>query len=100
MNVHERPEYYSRHVRIMHCAPVNLDHAGGEPATGITIGHNRSGDVSQWVISLADTRLLVAKMLVSLATSEDKLAQKLLDDYFSADEDGEFVWPDWQDGSS
>ena len=53
--------------------------------------------IESQVYDLNDARTLVAKVLVALATYEDKLAQKLLDDHFVSDDDGQYIWPDESD---
>ena len=50
--------------------------------------------IESLVFSVADTKKLIVKALVTLGTYDDPFAQKLLDNYFSADEDGNFDWPD------
>ncbi len=42
---------------------------------------------------MSDSRLLVTKLLVALRDLDDDFAQKLLDDHFGADGDGDFIWP-------
>lgn len=88
----ERPEFYAIAVSLMNCTPGNYDHQDGEPATIVTVA--RKDSIEPLVFSLDDTRSLVTKLLVSLATYDDEFAQQLLDNNFGADDDGNFVWPD------
>lgn len=89
----ERAEFYVRTVSVMDCTPGNYDHAAGEPASIITLGNIKSGEINPWALSMRDSRLLAVKLLVALATNHDKFAQRVLDEQFAANEEGEFVWP-------
>lgn len=86
----ERPEYYAMVVHLLHCAPANSEWAEGEPASVVMIG--RKTAIEALVFSMRDSQTLVVKLLVALATSEDKFANQLLD-HFPGDEEGEFCWP-------
>ena len=88
----ERPEFHAIKVVLMNCTPANYDHADGEPASVVTIA--RRDLIEPLVFNMDDTRKLVTKLLVSLATYEDKHAQKVLDALFPADKDMNLVWPD------
>ena len=88
----ERPEFFAIQVSLMNCTPGNYDHAEGDPASIVTIA--RKDTIEPLVFSMDDTKALVTKLLVSLATYDDTFAQKLLDDNFSADDDGNFVYPE------
>lgn len=94
----ERPEFWASNVVLLNCMPGNYDGAKGEPAVIVTVG-TRSGDVSPLVLNLDDSQKLVAKLLVALATNDDKFAQFLLDKHFAADAKGHFKWPDRPYGS-
>lgn len=88
----ERPEYYAVEVCLLDCAPGNFDHATGAPASVVTIGKNDMS-VEPLVFTIEDTKNLAVKALVSLATYDDRFAQRLLDDFFAADDQGRFIWP-------
>lgn len=93
MNSPERAEFYARNVWVLNCTPGNCDHAEGEPASIITLARVKDGEINPWVISMRDSRLLVVKLLVALATYDDEFAQRLLDQ-FQGDEEGDYKWPD------
>lgn len=88
----ERPEFYSYEVSLMNVIPGNFDHAEGEEAVVVTLG-KRDMSIESQVYSLRDARSLVAQVLVALASMNDRFAGALLDNHFSADADGNFVWP-------
>jgi hypothetical protein len=90
--VTERPEFHATEVSLMSVIPGNYDHAEGEKAVIVTMG-KKDMSIEQFVFSMDDGRTLVTKVLVALATYDDEFAQKLLDDHFTADNDGNFVWP-------
>lgn len=87
----ERQYFHGIVVTLLNCQPGNYDHAKGEPNSIVTIA--RKNTIEPLLFTLDDTKKLVAKLLVSLATYDDVLAQRLLDDHFSGDDDGNFVWP-------
>lgn len=89
----ERPEFHAASVHILNYTPGNYDHADGEPASILTIAR-RNMTIEPLVFSTADTKKLITKALVTLATYDDPLAQKVLDKYFDADDEGDFHWPD------
>jgi hypothetical protein len=89
----DRPEYYAVKVRLMDCKPGNYEHATGIPATIVTISRSRGDLIEPLVFPISDTRELITKALVALATNHDDFAQKLLDDHFGADDEGHFMWP-------
>lgn len=88
----ERPEYYALPVVVLNYTPGNYDHAAGDPASILTIA-KRDMSIESLVFTMSDTKRLVARALVTLATYHDPLAEKLLDDCFEGDDDGNFVWP-------
>ncbi|HEX8911945.1 MAG TPA: hypothetical protein VF796_06265 [Humisphaera sp.] len=87
----ERPEFYAIRAVLMSCTPVNYDGPKGEPASVVTIA--RKDAIEPLVFSMDDTRKLVTKLLVSLATYGDEHAEKVLDEMFPADSEGNFIWP-------
>lgn len=87
----ELPEFYASPVDFMDCIPGNFDGPEGEDVVIVTIA--RGFEVEQLAFRMRDGRQLVAKVLVALATSGDQQAEKLLEDRFGADEDGDYVWP-------
>ena len=87
----ERPLFNAVQVDVLGCSAANLDHADGEPATTITVA--RGSGIEPLVISMCDTRRLVTMLMVALASNHDEFAQKVLDDLFPADDDGNFHWP-------
>jgi hypothetical protein len=87
----DRPRYMAIQVVLLDCTPANYDHDDGEPASIVTVG--RKCCIEPLVFNMQDSRRLVAKLLVALATYEDKFAQKLLDENFGSDQRGNFQWP-------
>ena len=87
----ERPEYYAIAVTLLHCTAANYEHAKGERACIVTIG--RKAVIEPLVFSMDDSRKLVTRLLVALATNKDEFARKLLDDNFPTDEEHDFRWP-------
>lgn len=78
-------------VRAMEVSPGNYEHEEGDPAVAVTIG--RGDEIEALVFPIDDARMIVTRMLVSLATYDDAFAQKLLDDHFAGDDDDNFIWP-------
>lgn len=91
--VEERPEYYAVKVRLMDCKPGNYETADGDPAVIATISRAGGDVIEPLVFPMDDARELATKILVALATYDDEFAHNLLDNHFSADEDGNFIWP-------
>jgi hypothetical protein len=63
------------------------------PASLLTIA-KADGTIEPLAFSTRDTQTLIVKALVTLATYDDPTAQRLLDRFFSVDEEGKFRWPD------
>jgi hypothetical protein len=71
-------------VEFLYSAAANAETVAGNPITVFTMACRCDGEVSQWSIDLPDTRRMIAALLVSLASNDDKFAQRLLDDRFPA----------------
>lgn len=89
----QRPEYHAVPVVVLNYAPANCDHADGEPASTLSIA-GTDGSIQPLVFSIQDTRKLVTRALITLATYDDPLAEKMLDKFFESDDEGNFCWPE------
>jgi hypothetical protein len=72
----------------------NAEHDEGEPITIVTLAERKSGTVIPVSLSLHDSRQLALNLLVSLWTSNDPFAEKVLMTMFSPNDQGHFEWPD------
>lgn len=88
----ERPVFNAVAVTVMNYTPGNFDHAEGDPASILTVARTDM-TIEPLAFSTGDTKTLITKALVTLATYDDPVAQKLLDKYFDADDEGNFRWP-------
>ena len=93
----QRDEFYATFVNVLGVTAANADHARGKPIAILSLA--KGPEIEQPLgISLRDAKLVVTKLLIVLATYKDQFARDLLDENFSAGEDG-FVWPaDGNDG--
>ena len=89
----ERPTFHAVPVVVLNYMPCNYDHEDGEPASVLTVARQNLC-IEPLVFSTGDTRKLITGALITLASYDDAFAQKLLDDHFAADSDGNFQWPD------
>ena len=87
----DRPEYGVRLVRIMHCEPANFEHAEGDEAVVQTVACGST--IENQAFTIRDAKVIITRMLVALATYDDGFAQKLLDDHFRTDYQGNYLWP-------
>lgn len=87
----ERPVYNAEVVRVMEVSQGNFHHDHGPPAVVMTI--SRGDEIEPLAFPVQDARSIVTRLLVALATYDDAFALRLLDDHFSYDKDGEFMWP-------
>ncbi len=88
----ERPEFYAAVIGLMDMTPGNFDHAEGDPGLVMTV-MRKDMSVEQMAFTIAEARTIATKTLVALATYEDTFAKRLLEDHFSTDREGTFVWP-------
>lgn len=88
----ERNVFKAREVHVMSCTPANLDHDDGEPATIFVLGRE-NGDIEQCVIGLRDSRFLALSLLISLYSSDDPFAARVLEQMFPVAVDGQYCWP-------
>src|SRR5262245_2415618 len=87
-----RQEFYACNAVLLDCTPGHLEHARGKSVTTVALGRS-DGEISNWVLYLADTRKLAVQLLVSLATSHDAFAIRLLEEHFPSNASGDFQWP-------
>lgn len=80
-----------RIVDVMYACAGNAPDANGRPITILTLAH--LGEIEQSLaISYGDTKLLVTKLLQSLADHGNQFAFDLLDEYFTRDhQDGDDI---------
>ncbi|HEY0007914.1 MAG TPA: hypothetical protein VGB55_04235 [Tepidisphaeraceae bacterium] len=97
----ERVKFKAASALIMGCQPGNADHDDGEPITILTLAERLSGTVIPVSLSLRDSQQLALNLLVSLWTSNDPVAEKVLTRMFPHNSEGQFEWPtedspDWE----
>lgn len=88
----ERPVFNAVPAVVMSYMPGNVDHADGDPASILTIAKTDMS-IEPLLFGLDDTKKLITRALVTLASYDDAFAQKLLDEHFDADNEGNFIWP-------
>ncbi|CAN5407485.1 hypothetical protein BH09PLA1_BH09PLA1_01460 [soil metagenome] len=87
----ERPEFRAVISRLLEMIPGNYDHNEGAEAVIMTVAHG--DDIEPMAFPLDDARNIVTDALVALATCDDAFAQRLLNDHFAGNDEGDFVWP-------